>query len=161
MLFIFSNNCFTFDRQNVFIMALVTVFLSSLYLLVSIFSCHFRGRSILLYLSHKISIPWLYYYMRYLLSPAWEQHEANPAFWLVNQVAIKGLLFFDSVFMDLNFVPGQKCKKEYDQYPAIMTSHHIYLLKERKRHVVYFFLTMFHLRCSICHCHHRKIPFFQ
>ena len=120
MLFIFSNNCFTFDRQNVFIMALVTVFLSSLYLLVSIFSCHFRGRSILLYLSHKISIPWLYYYMRYLLSPAWEQHEANPAFWLVNQVAIKGLLFFDSVFMDLNFVPGQKMQKRIWS----ISSHH-------------------------------------
>ena len=27
--------------------------------------------------------------------------------------------------------PAKKCKKEYDQYPAIMTSHHIYLLKER------------------------------
>ena len=92
---------------------------------------------------------------------AWEQHEANPAFWLANQVAIKGLLFFVSVFMDLNFVWAKKCKKEYDQYPAIMTSHHIYLLKERKRNVVYFFLTMFHLRCSICQCHHRKIPFFQ
>ena len=55
---------------------------------------------------------------------------------------------------------AKKCKKEYDQYPAIMTSHHIYLLKERKRNVVYFFLTMFHLRCSICQCHHRKILFF-
>ena len=51
---------------------------------------------------------------------AWEQHEANPAFWLANQVAIKGLLFFVSVFMDLNFVLGQKMQKRIWS----ISSHH-------------------------------------
>lgn len=92
---------------------------------------------------------------------AWEQHEANPAFWLANQVAIKGLLFFVSVFMDLNFVPGQKKQK---RIWSISSHHdltpHIFI-EGKKARCSLFFLTMFHLRCSICQCHHRKIPFFQ
>ena len=92
---------------------------------------------------------------------AWEQHEANPAFWLANQVAIKGLLFFVSVFMDLNFVPGQKMQK---RIWSISSHHdltpHIFI-EGKKARCSLFFLTMFHLRCSICQCHHRKIPFLQ
>ena len=58
--------------------------------------------------------------------------------WLVKWLF--GLLFFVSVFLwSSTSSRAKKCKKEYDQYPAIMTSHHIYLLKERKRDVVYFF----------------------
>ena len=58
--------------------------------------------------------------------------------WLIKWLL--GLLFFVSVFLwSSTSSRAKKCKKEYDQYPAIMTSHHIYLLKERKRDVVYFF----------------------
>ena len=58
--------------------------------------------------------------------------------WLIKWLL--GLLFFVSVFLwSSTSSRAKKCKKEYDQYPAIMTSHHIYLLQERKRNVVYFF----------------------
>lgn len=78
--------------------------------------------------------------------------------WLIKWLL--GLLFFFSVFMEFNFVPGQKMQKRIWS----ISSHHDLtphlFIEGKKAQCSLFFLTMFHLRCSICQCHHRKILLF-